>query len=450
MTDRVMRGSTRKGTPHMDPKIAESIGLLRHQIISPVLMDRGAAQLAHFRKLSERDFEVPGKGPRRFTATTMKGWLYRYRKYGFTGLVPKIRKDVGRSRKITPEMKSVITEFRQDHLDQSCVKFYDRCVKQGFLGQNPVCMETFRNLLKREGLYKRRETVPRKRFEMNYFGELWTCDFMHGPMIALEPGSKRKRKSILLAIIDDHSRLIVGCQFGFFENTRLIESVFKEAILAYGLPDRLYCDNGPSFSSQYLDRVCAHSGIGLVHSKPYDSPSRGKIERFFRTVRGNFLDDIREDVEPAWDLKRLNDAFSTWIRTYHHAHHHGIGMRPMDRYQISVREFPKKRISEEVLDEFFLASFERLVNKDCTVSMNSIVYEVPAQYIGKRVELKFAQEHPTEIFLYDNGTRISRIQPVDSRYNGKMYQPSPRISDVALHEVTRPLSTPSSPEKRPS
>jgi len=62
----------------MDPKIANAVGLLRHQIISPVLMDRGAAQLAHFRKLAARDFEVPGKGPRRFTATTMKGWLYRY------------------------------------------------------------------------------------------------------------------------------------------------------------------------------------------------------------------------------------------------------------------------------------------------------------------------------------------------------------------------------------
>jgi putative transposase len=420
----------------MDPKIAEAIGLLRHQIISPVLMDRGAAQLAHFKSLSSREFDVPGRGPRRFTATTMKGWLYRYRKYGFTGLVPKTRKDVGRCRKITPEMKRLITELRQAHLDSSCVKIYDRCVTQKILGDRPVCMETFRNFLKQEGLYKTQTRVPRKRFEMNYFGELWTCDFMHGPMVSAEPGSKRKRKSILLAIIDDHSRLIVGYQFGFFENTRLVESVFKDAILAHGMPDRLYCDNGPSFSSQYLDRVCAHLGIGLVHSKPYDSPSRGKIERFFRTVRGQFCVDVpSNDTEPAWDLKRLNDAFATWIRTYHHAHHHGIEARPIDRYQISVREFPKKRVTEEQLDEFFLASFERLVNKDCTVSMNSIVYEVPAQFIGKRVELKFAQDHPTDIFLYDNGVRVTRIQPVDSRHNGKTYKPQSRISDVALHGV---------------
>ena len=430
----------------MDPKIAESIGLLRHQIISPVLMDRGAAQLAHFRSLSERDFEVPGRGLRRFTATTMKGWLYRYRKYGFTGLVPKTRSDAGGSRKITPEMKRLIREARQEHLDQSCVKFYDGCLKKGLLGEKPVCMETFRSFLKREGLYQRRETVPRKRFEMNYFGELWTCDFMHGPRVADGPGSKRKRKAILLAIIDDHSRLIVGHQFGFFENTRLIEQVFKDAVLTHGLPDRLYCDNGPSFSSQYLDRVCAHLGIGLVHSKPYDSPSRGKIERFFRTVRSSFLSEVKEDAaHPAWDLKRLNEAFSNWIRAYHHGHHHGISSRPMDRYQTSVREYPKKRVSEEQLDEFFLVACERLVGKDCTVSMNTVVYEVPPQYIGKRVELKFSHESPSEIFLYDNGVRITRIRPVDSRHNGRTYQPTPRISDVALHGIAiDPITTGSS------
>jgi transposase InsO family protein len=419
----------------MDPKIANAVGLLRHQIISPVLMDRGAAQLAHFRKLATRDFEVPGKGPRRFTATTMKGWLYRYRKYGFSGLVPKTRKDSGAFRKITPEMRRLITELRNEHLNSSCVKVYDRCLAKDLLGEPPICMETFRNFLKREGLYQRRETVPRKRFEMNYFGELWTCDFMHGPMVAVEPGSKRKRKAILLAIIDDHSRLIVGHRFGFFENTRLIEQVFKDAIISHGLPDRLYCDNGPSFSSQYLDRVCAYLGIGLVHSKPYDSPSRGKIERFFRTVRSSFLDDVREDAVPAWDLNSLNEAFATWIRAYHHGHHHGISARPIDRYQISIREYPKRRVSEEQLDEFFLVSFERLVGKDCTVSMNTVVYEVPAQFIGKRVELKFSQETPTEIFLYDNGVRITRVRPVDSRHNGKNYKPTPRISDVALHGI---------------
>jgi transposase InsO family protein len=420
----------------MDPKIAEAIGLLRHQIISPVLMDTGPAQMAYFRQMSEREFDVPGRGAKRFTATTMKAWLYRYRKQGFMGITPKIRKDLGHFRNITPTMKAQLKELRQENLGLSCVKFYDLCLKHSILGDPPMCMQTLSRFLKSENLYRTRTTQPRKRFEMSYFGELWTCDFMHGPQIIDADATRRRKKAILLAIIDDHTRMIVGARFGFFENTKLIEWVFKDAILAHGLPDRLYCDNGASFSSHYLSRVCAHLNIGLVHSKPYDSPSRGKIERFFRHVRESFLVDIREDQ--TWDIKSLNEAFDRWLREhYHHGHHRGIDSRPVDRYQISVRQYPRKRIAEETLDEFFLVTVQRVVNKDCTVSMHGIYYEVPPQFIGKRVELKFAQDHPTEVFLYDNGIRITRVQPVDSILNGRSYyQPSPRISDVALHELS--------------
>jgi putative transposase len=136
------------------------------------------------------------------------------------------------------------------------------------------------------------------------------------------------------------------------------------------------------------------------------------------------------------DLKRLNDAFGSWLREgYHHSAHRGIGnLRPIDRYQLSTREYPRKRVDEETIDEFFLVTTQRTVNKDCTVSLHSTFYEVPPAYIGKRVELKFAQEHPSEVYLYDNGVRIQKCTPVDSVLNGKRaYEPQSRISDVALH-----------------
>lgn len=168
---------------------------------------------------------------------------------------------------------------------------------------------------------------------------------MHGPQVTV-PGSKRKQKAILLAMIDDHTRLIVGYKWDLFENTKLIEVVFKEAILSYGLPDRIYCDNGASFSSHYMARCCAHLNIGLVHSKPYDSPSRGKIERFFRTVREQFLVSVGELV----DIETLNTSFNRWLRDeYHHKHHHGIDGRPLDRYTVSTTRYPRKRIDAENL-----------------------------------------------------------------------------------------------------
>ncbi len=416
----------------------EAVALLRHRIISPVLMEGGRGQMAYFRQVSAQEFDVPGGGPRRFKATTMKGWLNRYKKSGFPALIPKTRKDAGNFRRLGPETFAAIKKMREEYLDLSVTKFYERALMAAILGQPPMCLETLRRYLRSESLYSKRDPTARKRFEMGRFGELWTGDFMHGPRVLEAPGAKRLRKAILLAIIDDHSRMIVGAEFGFFENTKLIEQVFKEAILAYGLPDRLYVDNGPSFSSAYLQKVCAVVGIGLVHSKPYDSPSRGKIERWFKTVRECFLSNYREGHFDRLDIKELNDDFRRWLRDgYHHRNHNGIDARPIDRHRDSIAKCPTRRIDEEMLDEFFMVRVERQVNNDSTVSFQAVTYEVPPSYIGKKVELRFVQERPEEIFLYENGVRVQRCQPVDARANGLTYRPSGRDSDVALHRALK-------------
>jgi putative transposase len=419
----------------MDPKVAELIGLLRHQIISPVLMETGRGQTKYFRETAAREWDVPGRGPRRFSPATMKGWLKRYKKNGFQALIPKVRGDVGGFRKIPDDRKASIRRLRQDHLKMSVLRFYELAVKSEILGFPPLCLATLRRFLKQENLFATPDApTARKRFEMSRFGELWTGDFMHGPQVLSEPGGKRHKKAILMAIIDDHSRLIVSGIFGFQENTLLLEHAFKEAILTHGLPDRLYVDNGPSFSSEYLRRVCAHLKIGLVHSKPYDSPSRGKIERFFRTVREQFLTQLHPNAEIT--LARLNELFGSWLRTdYHHRHHSGIEMRPVDRLQSSIALYPLKRVDEESLSEFFMVSVERTVTNDCTVSFQSTHYETPPAYVGRKVELKYLQERPTEIYLYDQGARIQRLHPVDTMANGRTYRPGPRDPHVPFQNL---------------
>jgi len=419
----------------MDPKVAELVGLLRHQIISPVLMEAGRSQMSYFRKAATFEWDVPGRGRKRFGAMTMKGWLNRYKKNGFPALVPKQREDVGGFRKLPEPCKIAIREFRKERLAMSVVRFYDQSLQAGILGVPPICLATLRRFLQIENLFAPKgQAKARKRFEMSRFGELWTGDFMHGPLVLAEPGGKRLKKAILMAIIDDHARIIVGGVFGFQENTLLLENVFKDAILTHGLCDRLYVDNGPSFSSQYLSRVCAHLKIGLVHSKPYDSPSRGKIERFFRTVRAQFLSGIHPNAQIT--LSELNERFSTWLRTeYHHKHHSGIEMRPIDRYQSSIALYPLKRIDEETLSEFFMASVERTVTNDCTVSFQGVSYETPPAYVGRRVLLKYLQDRPTEIYLYDEGVRIQRLHPVDAQMNGKTYRPSPRDPHVPFQTL---------------
>jgi len=415
-------------------KLREEMGLLKHRIISPVVMESTRHQMKYFCETAKKEFEVPGvKGFRKFSVSTMKGWLNRYRRHGFSALLPKLRSDRGIQKSITLEQKIKIREAREDLLDLSVAQFYRRLKKQNVFGEGKAPSETtLVRFLKSENLFSKSEKRPRKKYEMERFGQLWVTDFMHGPKVLLNKEGKYHRKAILLAIIDDHSRLIVGSGFAHQENTLALENVFKEAVLKYGLPDRLYCDNGSSFSSHYLSRVCAHLGVGLIHSKPYDSPSRGKVERFFRGVRQRFLPEIGEKIT----LKEINDQFSIWLREdYHHAFHNGINTRPIDRYRASMAHFPLKRVGEEQLEDFFMGTVFRKVNKDATLSYNSKIYEVPSRFIGEKVELRFYQAHPDELYLYENNVRITRVQVVNSRENGRIYRPTPRTNAIDYQKI---------------
>jgi transposase InsO family protein len=271
-------------------------------------------------------------------------------------------------------------------------------------------------------------TDLRKAYEVDNVNDLWVCDFMHGPKVKT---AKRRNKAILCAIIDDHSRMVVGHAFSASETISALTLVLKEAFLGYGIPKRLYVDNGPSFSSELLARSCALAGISLIHSKPYDSPSRGKVERLFRTIRDRFLSGVQEGIT----LQELNEAFWLWLQEdYHHKFHSGIGERPVDRYSASVDRVPIRRMSKAELDEIFLIRHERIVNNDATISFKGSQYEVPAAYIRQRIEIRHPVDDPEDLYLYDNGVRVCRIKLVDKKENARTFRPKTVPTNLSFHE----------------
>jgi putative transposase len=257
----------------------------------------------------------------------------------------------------------------------------------------------------------------RKCYEVEHVNDLWVCDFLHGPQVRL---GTRTGKAILCAILDDHTRMVLGHGFSASETISSLTVVLKEAFLTYGLPKRLYVDNGACFSSDLLARSCAVAGISLIHSKPYDSPSRGKVERFFRTVRERFFSGLQGLLT----LEELNHTFWLWLNDeYHHKIHAGIGERPIDRYQASMATVQIRRLSEAELDEIFLIRHERIVNNDATISFKGLLYEVPAAYIRQRIEIRHPVDDPHELYLYDNGVRVGRIRLVDKQENARTFRP---------------------------
>ncbi|MFC1407507.1 MULTISPECIES: DDE-type integrase/transposase/recombinase [Streptacidiphilus] len=208
-------------------------------------------------------------------------------------------------------------------------------------------------------------------------------DALHGPRIG-------GRKTYLFAFIDDHSRAIVGHRFGFAEDTVRLAAALRPALSARGVPEPIYVDNGSAFVDTWLLRACASLAIRLTHSKPGRPQGRGKIERFFRTVRDQFLVELDDErVGRIEHLTELNRLFTAWVETvYHRTVHSETGQPPIERWLGSIPR-PLPLPSPADLREAFLWSEFRTVTKTATVSLHGNSYEVDPMLTGTRVELVF-------------------------------------------------------------
>jgi transposase InsO family protein len=410
----------------MNQETREQIALARYKLISPVLAEPGRVQNEYFRGQAEKEHELPHYGCRRLSVSTLKLWLRRYRERGFEGLKPRARGDQGRPRRLGEQSLAAIRGKCKAYPRWSVQRLYEDLLASEQLGDPPVCYNTLLRAIAREGLLpKAGRRDVRKRFEHEEVNELWVGDFLHGPTVMAH---NRLAKAILCALIDDHSRMVVGYQFSVHETVSVLVEVLKEAFSTYGLSQRLYVDNGSAFSSDLLVKSCAQAGVSLIHSKPYDSPSRGKIERFFRTVRERFFSGLRASLT----LEELNQAFSAWLREdYHYKVHTGIEQRPIDRYQASVTRVSIRRLSKAELDEIFLVRHERIVANDATISFKGRIYEVPGAYIRQRIEIRHPVDDEGALTLYDNGARIARLKLVDVRENARTFRPASAPTPVS-------------------
>ncbi|MGD9162696.1 MAG: DDE-type integrase/transposase/recombinase [Desulfobacteraceae bacterium] len=399
----------------IDEKKKKEIALFKYGLISPVLVGNVAVQVKYFREMARKEHDVPYLGKKRYKAGTFKKWLKLYRRWGFNALVPKEREDKGQSRKINSQLAIDIKGAVASYPFLSGSALYRLLVSEGKIRLGGINEGTLRKYIKDKQLRESIPPVGRKKFEKEHINELWTADCMHGPYLNMA-NPARKHKVFLIAAIDDHSRMI--CARGWFghENSIALEQALKEGFSRFGLPQTLYCDNGSIFSNSHLQLACAQLGIALIHSKPYDSPSRGKIERFFRTVRAKFLSTLQ--IREINDLEQLNSQFEQWLEKEYHKHlHSGIEETPMDRFMRDFKQAAIKRVSLEELDTAFQMTIYRKVKNDATVSVKGDLYQCPPQFIGKKIQLRHPSHKPQELTIYHNDKPLSAIKKVNPHEN---------------------------------
>ncbi len=369
------------------------------------------------RALAARDHLAPSGQRIRVGRSTLDRWIRTWRAGGFEALVSKPRIAPLRTR---ADLLELALALRREAPRRTAAQIVAILTAQR--GESPS-ERTLQRHFARLGLPRggAQVRIAYGRFEAEHPNDLWTGDALHGPVVA-------GRKTYLFAFIDDHSRLVTGYRWGYAEDTLRLEAALRSGLASRGIPRCCYVDNGSAFVSSQLLRALASLGIRLVHSEPGRPAGRGKIERWFRTVRDQFLVEIA--LRGAAELAELNRLFTAWVETvYHRAVHSETGETPLERFLAGgAPTLP----SPQALHEAFLWSAWRRVTKTATVSLFDNLFEVDAALVGHKVELVFNPFDLTDIEIRFEGRPMGRAVPH-------------RIGRHVRHPAARPEELPPPP-----
>ena len=404
-----------------DNDYRQAVALFRYGLIADLIhLPPGSPGISgKLQARAEQEHNIPGSRRNRVAAETLRDWLKRYRRGGFDALLPKPRADRGQPRRLPDAVAEALITLKEQHPRLSVRLLINRARESGAVpaGQ-PLPVSTIYRLFQREGLMVKKTDGPvgtdRRRFAFRYAGELWMSDVMHG--ITVGDGNGKRRKTYLIAFLDDATRVIPYAAFAFSENTAAFLPVFKQALIRRGMPERLYVDNGANYRSQHLALVCAKLGVALIHARPHQPQGKGKIERFFRTLRATLLTQLT--AEDTQSLEALNRRLWAFIEgEYHQSPHRSLeGETPLERW---AQVGNQVRFPDAALDELFLAEVKRRVNNDRTVSLNGQAYEVDAVLVGETVILRYDPAAPAgrPLAVWHDGQRAGQATILDAYAN---------------------------------
>jgi transposase InsO family protein len=359
-----------------------------------------------------RKWHIPFSEKSRISKGTVFRWIRHYKNSNgdLKSLYPKERSDQGKSRAMDQETCSALIELRSQMPALTVVQLIEEMQRQNRvtpgirLNKSTVYRFLHYNNLMQPLAVK---PVDRRKFEAELPNDLWQSDVMHGPKIDVDG---RMRKTYLIAILDDHSRLIVSARFYLSETLTSYLDAFENALARRGLPRKLYVDNGAAFRSRQLEYITASLAIPLVHARPYLPQGKGKIERWFKTVRSRFLTNCN-----AVTLTRFNDALECWINDdYHQKKHTSTGQSPFERFTSQMHCL---RVAPANLKDYFRKVARRKVGKDRTITLNGRLYEGPVALISKRVELLYHDAEPEKVEIKYQNKSFGLIRPVDLHVN---------------------------------
>jgi putative transposase len=399
----------------MDEEQKKEVAIFRfgviHDFVGGVELPRGEKERL-LRDKCSRKWHIPFSQKTRLTRATILRWVRMYEQGNgkLSSLYPQSRSDQGKNRTMDEETACALLGLRNTFPKAPVAFVIDEMNRRKLVSPGIILTPTtVYRFLHHHGLMNLGQSpqVDRRKFEAELPNDIWQSDSMHGPKVDHEG---RNTKTYLFAFLDDHSRLLPHGQFYLSEGLDCYLDALKQALLKRGLPRKLYVDNAAAFRSRHLQHITASLGVALVHSKPYEPQGRGKVERFFRTVRGQFLAGFQGK-----SLNELNEAFELWVcDVYHQRRHASTGQSPLERFSGRMECV---RVAPKDLEDYFRKPARRRVAKDRTISLNGNLYEAPVALIGKQVDLLYHEHDPQRVEVFLNHQSYGMLRFVDLHIN---------------------------------
>lgn len=418
---------------------AEAVAIFRSEIVGALTrrdLERGELRAA-LRELSQKRFRPPdAKATRTYSEITLERWYYRLKKGGLAALRPRLRSDRGRARELTPEQKTLLCDIRREYQSASVALILRTLVADGRLDARAVSAPTIRRLYREHGL----DRVPlrdgagarmRLRWQAERPGALWHGDVCH--MRVTDAGGATHPVRIH-ALLDDASRYVVAIEA--LEHEREIDmlGVLVRALRRHGPPDALFLDNGSTYRGNVLSVACARMGISLLHAKPYDPEARGKMERFWRTLREGCLDFVGSPASH----HDVNVRIWAFVDQHYHVAPHAshFGRSPADVYADAVR--PVDDLDEKKLRDALTVRARRRVRRDSTLSVAGHDFEIDAGFLaGRLVTVAYCVLDDPPVPWVEHGNERLVLRLVDPVQNARRRRPprsgTPTPSTPAAH-----------------
>lgn len=399
----------------------EAVALFRASVIGAL----ARSELSHgelaaeIRKVAEKRWRPPGRrATKQYGVSTIERWLYAYRRGGLDALKPGRRSDRGRARELSDAQRALLLDIRREHPDASAKLIVRTLVLDGRLAKDAVSVSTVTRLFRDARLPRgtRRDGHTRLRWQAEHAGALWHGDVCHGPALRIGKTTKPLR---IHALLDDASRYVVALEARHTEREDDLLDLMLAALRRHGAPDAFYFDNGATYSGTELRLACERLGITLIHARPYDAPSRGKMERFWRTLREGCL----EHLGTMTSLHDVQARLLAFLDGHYHRTPHGglFGKTPTQVWDGATT----RPIDEPTLAAALTTTVRRRVRKDGTLDVRGQTWQLDQSFLSGAVVTVAVDLAGVAAPVVEHDQRRYTLRPVDPVAAGKTKRKPP-------------------------